>query len=49
MRIYIHGLFHEYPNAYRWELSENWVELYDKDGNLVVILNFDHVDMIEMM
>ena len=49
MRVYIHGLFHEYPNADHWELCDNWVELYDKDHKLVVILNFDHVDMIEMM
>lgn len=40
----------EYPNADHWEqCGSDWVELCDENDNLIAILNWKHVNRIEMI
>ena len=51
MRVYFtDGSVTAFNNAMRWEnVSNNWVELYDGDDDLIVILNWKQVQMMEIL
>lgn len=50
MRVYFtDSTVTSFNNAVRWEgISDSWVELYDDQDNLIVVLNWKHVQMIEI-
>ena len=51
MRVWFDdGKFKDFHEATHWEeAGTNWVELSDDKDNLIVILNWRHVQMIEMI
>ena len=51
MRVYYSAeQYIEFPNADHWEsVGSDWCELYDKDDNLMAILNWKHVWLIKMI